>query len=497
MWFANKVAFFVPEADIAVTDVTLNKTELALKNDETATLTATVEPEGADDGITWTTSNNQVATVAPDGKVTAVASGTATITATSTADTTKKAECEVTVTNPATAIAIDETASILVGATKTLAVTTTPTGADELTYTWTSSATDVATVANGVVTGVAAGEAVITVKAGTLEATCTVTVTAETKPATKVTLNKTTLTLEEEETDTLTATITPADSTDSITWTSSDTAIATVDQTGKVTAVAEGTATITAKANDEAFADCAVTVTAKATPPADDTSDYALLYEGAFEVTTAYEGNQIEVANAVAGDKITVTYEINDAGAYHQLSFKHAGTGWPALTSPAYTNEWNCVDVSADGTFTFTLNAEDAANIVANKLVVSGYSVTITKVELNVEKKPAEDPTEPSSYETGNVETVTDYVPTTAGTKLVVMSITEAEAASTESYTITVTDNNGKTTSVTTNDCYKAFKYNTANGAKTETAANGFFIIVKVTGVPEGTTVSVTIEATE
>lgn len=335
----------------------------------------------------------------------------------------------------------------------------------------------------------------------------------------------------------LTATVEPEGAAQDVVWASSNTKVATVSTDGKVTAVASGDAEITATAKDTTVVGkCTVTVTETSaeteepgeteepttpgeteepttpgeteepttpseteepTTPADGTSDYALLYEGTFEVTTAYEGNQIAVANAVAGDKITVTYEINDAGTYHQLSFKHAGTGWPALTSPTYTNEWNCVDVSKAGTFTFTLNAEDAANIVANKLVVSGYSVTITKVELNLEKKPADEPAEPSSYETGNVETVTNYVPTTAGTKLVVMSITEAEAASTESYTITVTDNNGKTTSVTTNDCYKAFKYNTANGVKTETAANGFFIIVKVTGVPEGTTVSVTIEATE
>lgn len=118
----------------------------------------------------------------------------------------------------------------------------------------------------------------------------------------------------------------------------------------------------------------------------DTRSDYALLYNKEFNVTTAYEGEQIPVT-AAEGDKITVTYKLNDAGEYHQLSFKHAGEDWPALTSPEYTSkEWSVVDVSTDGTFTFTLNAEDAKNITANNLVISGYSVTYTKVELNADK---------------------------------------------------------------------------------------------------------------
>lgn len=511
------------KTDIAVTGVTLDEETLALKKGESATLTATVAPEGADDGITWTTSNNKVATVAPDGKVTAVASGTATITATSTADETKKAECEVTVTNPATDIAIDETASILVGAEKTLTVTTTPEDADELTYTWTSSDTTVATVANGTVTGVAAGTATITVKAGALEDTCTVTVTAETKPATKVTLNKTSLTLEEEKTETLTATITPADSTDSITWTSSAPAVATVDQTGKVTAVAEGTATITAKANDEISATCAVTVNAKA--PEIETKAYMLNVVDASKwgeagVTQAAQTN-IKVTTLEGFTIGTTTY-----GDVKNKTLKLEGLGFGSCSAVGVTAE--NVDVAIylqfgsnwtwcakNGTLADSSIEYDLSTITGVKdtdvLQEIGFQFNIkgnvggindmastAKVTLN-----AAEPTftvvgeEPSSYETGNVETVTDYVPTTPGTQLVVKSITAAEAANTESYTITVTDSNGKTTSVTTNDCYKAFKYNTASGERTETAANGFFIIVKVTGVPEGTTVSVTIEATE
>lgn len=91
-----------PSSNVAVTGVTLNKTELPLNVGATETLTATVAPENATNkGVTWTTDKADVATVA-DGVVTAVAEGTATITATTT-DGSFTANCTVTVTAAATA----------------------------------------------------------------------------------------------------------------------------------------------------------------------------------------------------------------------------------------------------------------------------------------------------------------------------------------------------------------------------------------------------------
>ena len=79
--------------------------------------------------------------------------------------------------------------------------------------------------------------------------------------ATAVTLNKTSLTLNPGKTGTLTATMEPADTTDVIeSWTSSDEAVATVDAEGKVSAVAVGTATITAKTSNGLTAECKLTV---------------------------------------------------------------------------------------------------------------------------------------------------------------------------------------------------------------------------------------------
>lgn len=80
-------------------------------------------------------------------------------------------------------------------------------------------------------------------------------------PSTGITLNKTKLSLEKGKSETLTATVTPENSTDTITWESSDKTKATVDNNGKVTAIAEGTATITAKTTSGKAAKCTVTVT--------------------------------------------------------------------------------------------------------------------------------------------------------------------------------------------------------------------------------------------
>jgi len=89
-----------PGGAVAVTGVTLDKSELSLIRREEATLTATVEPQNADNPrVSWKSSNTDVATVSTKGVVTGVGTGTATITVT-TADGGFTAKCTVTVTDP-------------------------------------------------------------------------------------------------------------------------------------------------------------------------------------------------------------------------------------------------------------------------------------------------------------------------------------------------------------------------------------------------------------
>ena len=112
---------------------------------------------------------------------------------------------------------------------------------------WTSSNTKVATVKNGTILAKGAGTATITAMVNGKKATCAVTVKKKEIPLQSISLNNTSLKLEKGQTDTLKVTYSPSNTTDNkdITWTSSDETIATV-KNGVVTAVSDGTATITA-----------------------------------------------------------------------------------------------------------------------------------------------------------------------------------------------------------------------------------------------------------
>lgn len=165
---------------VAVTGVSVKPSSLALKVGETETLSAVVIPANADNKtISWSTSDNSVATVA-DGLVTAVKEGSATITVT-TIDGGKTATCAVTVTAdvvPVTGIKLNmETADLEVGKTLQLQAILEPENTTERNVSWKSSNTEVATVSeNGLVTGVNAGEATITAKISSFESSCKITV---------------------------------------------------------------------------------------------------------------------------------------------------------------------------------------------------------------------------------------------------------------------------------------------------------------------------------
>ena len=254
---------------VPVTSVQIGSSSLALEPGETANLTATVLPSNATDkSVSWSSNNTGVATVDNNGKVTAVAAGSAVITVTTT-DGGKTATCNVTVTNPAVpvqSVSLDKTElSLNVGENATLTATVMPANADNKAVTWSSNNTSVATVDNtGKVTAVAAGSAVITVTTtdGGKTATCTVTVTNPDIPVQSVSLNKTELSLIIGENATLIATVLPENAVNkAVTWSSSNTAIATVDANGKVTAVAAGEAIITVTTTDGGkTATCTVTV---------------------------------------------------------------------------------------------------------------------------------------------------------------------------------------------------------------------------------------------
>lgn len=262
--------------------------------------------------IEWTSSDESVATVDETGTVTAVAAGEANVTA-SVKDADIAASTHIKVVVTPTGVAAPESIDLVTNGenTKDLDAKLVPADATDVKLAYESSDESVATVdETGKVTAVANGECTITtyvvadakdadaselsavaVEAADSEETDDSVATmpedlaamdsafgvvpedlkAETKVTVttnveSVTLDKTEGVLTVGNTVTVTATVTPDTATNaSVTWTSSDEAIATVDSEGKITAVAPGTATITATSdsNPDASAAYAVTVQAK------------------------------------------------------------------------------------------------------------------------------------------------------------------------------------------------------------------------------------------
>ena len=170
-------------AFIPVTSVTLAPETLSIEEGKTAELTATISPANASDQqFSWDVKDTEIASVygytSETKTVTALKEGQTQITVTVDGQT---ASCTVTVT-PRTisveSITLNKTQlSLVKGATETLTATVLPTTATDKTVIWESSDTAVATVKDGIVTAVAAGNATITAKAGEKTATCAVTVT--------------------------------------------------------------------------------------------------------------------------------------------------------------------------------------------------------------------------------------------------------------------------------------------------------------------------------
>ncbi len=271
------------EPEVAVTAVALDKSTVSINVGESISLVATVSPENATNkAVSWESSDYFVAAVSQSGEVSGVAAGRATITV-KTADGDKSAVCVITVTEqtvtnvPVTDVGISNpTLALNVGDTFTLTATVSPLNATNKTVTWSSDNPAVATVSDvGVVTAVAVGNATISVTTedGGKTMSCAVTVSAQQGetpppaniPVESVTLNLTTLNLQVNQSQQLIPTVLPANATNkTVTWTSSAPAIATVDiNSGVVSAISAGSATITATTQDGAkTAVCQVTVTA-------------------------------------------------------------------------------------------------------------------------------------------------------------------------------------------------------------------------------------------
>ena len=264
--------FNIKELPTLSTSIALNKTSASLKATETLTLVATALPEDATNkSVTWKSSNEAVAIVDANGKVTAVAVGEATITATTADGSNKSATCKVTVTSTlATSITLDYTEYEMVEKSEfQLTATILLESTTNKGVVWSSSDMWIASVdANGLVRAYSVGEAIITattVDGSNLSASCKVTVVSSL--AQSITLDKTEVSLKATETATLDATVLPeTTSNKGVEWTSSDESVAIVSKKGVITAIAVGEATITATTADGSNLSASCTVTVVPTP---------------------------------------------------------------------------------------------------------------------------------------------------------------------------------------------------------------------------------------
>lgn len=284
---------------ISVESVTINENSPFVEVGKTITLTATVAPADATNkNVKWTGSGKGFATVTEAGVVNGIKAGKETITVT-TEDGSKTATVEVEVKEAATSdkkvtgISFEkETTNLKVGISEMLKYTIAPTDASNQKVQWSSSNAEIAKVDDkGIVTGVKAGDATITVKTedGGFTDTIKVTVTAA---DTTITLDKTSATMKTGETLTLKVTATPSGS--KVVWKSSDEKLATVDSNGNVKAVAEGKVTISANIDgkNDVIAKCEITIS-KAYDPKTDTSK-ALKDKSGNQMYVLVDGKYVE-----------------------------------------------------------------------------------------------------------------------------------------------------------------------------------------------------------
>lgn len=236
---------------IQATSVTLNQSNLSLKATESFKLIATILPETTTDkNVVWKSTDTSVATVDKSGMVIAVALGEAEVTATCGAIS---ASCNVIVEpTPADSILIDKTKAVLkVADTLQLNATILPETTTDKRLTWKSADESVAVVdASGKVTAISVGQThIIVIASSGASAMCEISVVLPLAESIK--LDQTTVSLHVGEISSLTAIIYPEIASDNnVTWSSSDTKIVSVDDDGKITALSEGVAIITATTKD-------------------------------------------------------------------------------------------------------------------------------------------------------------------------------------------------------------------------------------------------------
>ncbi|MBQ9003484.1 MAG: Ig-like domain-containing protein [Eggerthellaceae bacterium] len=323
--------------------IALDRASADIQVGESVQLIATVSPSNATEkSVEWSSSNTSVATVT-GGNVTGRAEGTATITVTTVNG--KSATCAVTVTPSIvepTGITLDKSnESIEVGSSINLAATVLPSEATNKSVDWSSDNDSVAHVEAGRVTGLKPGRASIT--ASTVNgktATCIITVNKAVIEPTGVSLSQTSVSMKVGSVVALTASVSPSNASDrSVIWTTSNSAVATVDS-GRVTGVKTGTATITASTVNGKTSSCQVTVISNGNDSFGGDQYWVVFTEGnrsnrleaaSFSVSSGSPrlnwNKSLTISGATVSGSIT-QYALNSSGAWAKIGTYSIPTDW-------------------------------------------------------------------------------------------------------------------------------------------------------------------------
>ena len=237
-------------------ELSLSETYINMFAGESRNLTAVGAPSGV--SVSWSSSNSRVATV-NGGRVSAVSSGSSTVTAQfNQGGRNYSATCQVNVSETGITLSQYSISNLYVGGTVNLNASTSPTGQS---ISWSSSNSSVATVSNsGQVSAVGAGNATITAQfvygGTTYSESCSVSVIEV-----SVRISDSSLSMAVGDREYLSAITSPSG--ESVSWSSSDSSVVSVNSSGRVIAVGAGSATITATitADGRTYSDsCRVTV---------------------------------------------------------------------------------------------------------------------------------------------------------------------------------------------------------------------------------------------
>lgn len=260
---------------VSVTDIEPDSISVTFDRDiievgETAKATAQVEPTGAPQGVYWSTSDPDIASIDDDGQVQGNAVGTANITATSMADESVFFEAQITIKRQSPkSISIDlESPTIDIGNTTKVTAKVSPSEAVQ-SVTWSSTDVSIFTVDNdGTITGQGVGTASVTATSTEIESISASTQLSVTRPAPQsISVSLDSNAIKSGDETSATASVSPGAADQAVTWSSSNPEIATVSQSGLVSGVSVGSASITATSNSQQSVSGSQTVTVERPDP--------------------------------------------------------------------------------------------------------------------------------------------------------------------------------------------------------------------------------------